>query len=424
MSPFAPETWPFSLDLLPVGAYLVGGSVRDQLLGRDACFDLDFVVPERAIETAEAIAKSYHAGFVVLDADRQIARVVFGQVTVDFAQQQGESLEADLRRRDFTINAIAYHPHQQAIFDPLNGKADLASQTIRMVSCENLQADPLRLMRAYRQAAQLGFRLAPNTRSAIYQLAPQLQQVSVERIHSELDALLSVPANTLQSALLQDLLQSQLLQFCLPHFTADSVAQIAAIDDALAQLQQILPGYAQGLQGWLKPVPAGFHRSWIKAAKLSRLVGANAATAQAELDALKYSRSEAQVVLTLLKVQRDIEAMRKGKLAQSSAGGVSRAQQFFLFKLAGKSFPAVSLLALSQGVDLAVLQPMISRFLNPEDEIAHSRMLIDGNVLIRQLGMKPGPEIGAALKSVERAQAEGKVRSPEEAIAWMLKQQS
>ena len=425
MSLFAPETWPFSLDLLPVGAYLVGGSVRDQLLGREAAYlDLDFVMPEGAVETAWAIAQTCHAGFVVLDAQRQIARVVFDQVTVDFAQQQGESLKADLRRRDFTINAIAYHPHRQAIFDPLGGKADLASQTLRMVSDKNLRADPLRLMRAYRQAAQLGFTLAPDTRSAIYQLAPQLQQVSMERVHSELDALLSVPANTsskilpkiLQSALLQDLLQSQLLQFCLPHFTTDSVAQIAAIDDALAQLQKTLPDYAQSLQGWLKPVPAGFHRSWIKAAKLSRLVGAEVATAQTELDALKYSRSEAQVVLTLLKVQRDIEAMHRGEL--------SRSQQFFLFKLAGKSFPAVSLLALSQGVDWAVLQPIISRFLNPEDAIAHSRVLIDGNVLIKQLGMKPGPEIGAALRSVERAQAEGKVRSEEEAIAWLSKQHS
>lgn len=413
MSPFAPETWPFSLDLLPVSAYLVGGSVRDQLLGREASYlDLDFVLPERAIETADAIAKSCHAGFVVLDAQRQIARVVFDQVTVDFAQQQGESLEADLRRRDFTINAIAYHPHQRSIFDPLGGKADLTNQTIRMVSYENLRADPLRLMRAYRQAAQLGFAIAPDTHSAIQQLAPQLQNVAMERVHSELDALLSVPA----SDVLQDLLQSQLLQFCLPHFTAESVAQIAAIDSAQAQLQQILPGYAQSLQGWPKPVAAGFHRSWIKAAKLSRLVGAEVATAQAELDALKYSRSEAQVVLTLLKAQSDIEAMRQGALSQF--------QQFFLFKLVGESFPAVSLLALSQGVDLAVLQPIISRFLDPEDAIAHSRMLIDGNVLMRQLGMKPGPEIGAALRSVERAQAEGRVRSSGEAIAWILKQQS
>ena len=415
MSPFAPETWPFSLDLLPTGARLVGGSVRDALLGRKASYlDLDFVVPERSLETADAIAQSYSAGFVVLDAERQIARVVFDQVTVDFAQQQGGSLEADLRRRDFTINAIAYHPHQQVIIDPLGGKADLASQTIRMVSCENLQADPLRLMRAYRQAAQLGFVIAPNTRSAIQQLAPQLQNVAMERVHSELDALLSVTSNTLQSALLKDLLQSQLLQFCLPHFTADSVAQIAAIDSALAQLQQILPDYAQSLQGWLKPVPAGFQRSWIKAAKLSRLVCAEVATAQAELDALKYSRSEAQVVLTLLKVQSDIEAMRRGEL--------SRSQQFFLFKLAGKSFLAVSLLALSQGINLAVLQPMIARFLDPEDAIAHSRVLIDGNVLIKQLGMQPGPEIGAALRSVERAQAAGKVRSQGEAIAWIVRQ--
>ncbi|MGB3299217.1 MAG: CCA tRNA nucleotidyltransferase [Phormidesmis sp.] len=417
MSLFAPEVWPFSLDLLPVGSCLVGGSVRDRLLNRQPAYlDLDFVVPERSLETAQAIAQTYGAGFVVLDAPRQIARVVFDQVTVDFAQQQGESLEADLRRRDFTINAIAYYPHQRSIFDPLGGQADLASNTLRMVSDENLRADPLRLMRAYRQAAQLGFKLTPDTRSAIYQLAPNLQQVSIERVHSELDALLSVPFNASRHALLQDLQQSQLLQFCLPHFTADSAAQVLAIDGALSQLQQTLPDYAQSLQGWHKPVPAGFHRSWIKAAKLSRLLCPKGAIAQAELDALKYSRSETQVLLTLLKMQDDIEAMQQGLLGQS--------QQFFLFKRAGESFPALSLLALSQGVALAVLLPLIERFLDADDAIAHSRTLVDGNVLIEQLGMKAGPAIGAALRAVERAQAAGEIGSKEEAIAWILNHHS
>ncbi len=407
-SPFSPETWPFSIDLLPAEAYLVGGSVRDQLLHRST-FDLDFVMPSLAVETASAIARACGAGFVLLDEQRQIARVVFEQVTVDFAQQQGESLEADLRRRDFTINAIAYHPHQQILIDPLGGKADIASKTLRMVSYENLAEDPLRLMRAYRQAAQLGFAIAPDTSEAIAQLAHHLPNVSPERVRSELDGLLSVCA--VRQNLWQSLLKSQLLQPYLPHFTAASIAQLSAIDRAQADMQQTLPDYAQTLKGWLKPVPAGCNRSWIKAAKLSRLVTGKIATAQAELEALKYSRTEAQIILTLLKTQADIASMRDGEL--------SRSQQFFLFKLAGKSFPAVSLLAFAQGVDWAVVQPMIEKFLNPVDEVAHSHVLITGTHLMKQLGMKPGPEVGAALKSIEQAQAAGQVRSADEAIAWL-----
>ncbi|MEO0768333.1 MAG: CCA tRNA nucleotidyltransferase, partial [Cyanobacteria bacterium J06649_4] len=175
MSPFLPETWPVPLEALPTEAYLVGGSVRDQLMDRQATYlDLDFVLPQRAVETASDLAKTCNAGFVVLDEERNIARVVFEQVTVDFAQQQGASIESDLRRRDFTINAIAYHPHNKTLIDPLGGAADITAQILRMVSYRNLAADPLRLMRAYRQAAQLGFRVESTTQQAIKELAPKL----------------------------------------------------------------------------------------------------------------------------------------------------------------------------------------------------------------------------------------------------------
>ncbi|MGB3572645.1 MAG: CCA tRNA nucleotidyltransferase, partial [Phormidesmis sp.] len=272
---FLPKTWPFPIKLLPQNAYLVGGSVRDQLLQRQPSYlDLDFVLSHKAVETAWNLSQKCNAGFVVLDEARQIARVVFDRATVDFAQQQGDSLEADLRRRDFTINAIAYHPLSQTLVDPLGGKDDIATQTLRMVSPENLAADPLRLMRAYRQAAQLGFTIEERTQQTIGDLAPKLQQVAIERVSSELDGLLSVPAGT---AKLEAILQQRLLQFCLPHFTAQSIRQIEAIDGAIAQLKNLLPDYADSLEAWLEPVAAGFHRSWIKATKLSRLLARESA---------------------------------------------------------------------------------------------------------------------------------------------------
>ena len=409
MSLFSDATWPFSLNLLPEQAYLVGGSLRDRLLNRQAGYlDLDFVLPARAVETASAIARTYQAGFVVLDQARQIARVVFAQATVDFAQQQGGSLEADLRRRDFTINAIAYHPPTQRLIDPLGGAADIARKTIRMVSYQNLSADPLRLMRAYRQAAQLGFDLDADTQTAISQLSTQLPQVSIERVRSELDALLSTPSASQQ---LKPVLKHQLLQYCLPYFRAESIAQIAAIEAAVTQLEAALPNYSKSLYRWPEPVANSAYRSWIKAAKLSCMVCADPATAEVELMALKYSRSETRAVLTLLKLQPDIAAMRSQPL--------SRSQQFFLFKTAGKSFPAISLLALAQGVKLAVLQPLIARFLNLEDEVAHSQPLVTGRELIKQLGIPPGPEVGALLKAVECAQAEGEIQDAQAAIAWI-----
>ena len=409
MSPFSPESWPFPAALLPEDAHLVGGSVRDYLLQRQSSYlDLDFILPNRALEVAAEIATACNAGFVVLDKARQIARVVFEGVTVDFAQQQGDSLTADLHRRDFTINAIAYHPHSQTIVDPLKGQADLATKTLRMVSKQNLEEDPLRLMRAYRQAAQLGFVLDPQTQRAIHQLAPLLQSMSIERIRSELDALLSIPAGTAQ---LDAILEHQLLSFCLPHFNAQSVRQVAQIDAALERLKQEMPDYAKRLHQWQKPVPVGSHRSWIKAAKLSQLIALDAAVAQAELLALSYSRAETQAVTTILKVQPTIELMKTQDL--------NRSQQFFLFKQTGERFFAVSLLALAKGVVLNAIQPMIVRFLDTEDVIAHPPTLLTGNEIMQQLAIKPSRQLGQLLKAVEQAQAEGLIRDKEAAIAWL-----
>ena len=409
MALFSPETWPFSSDLLPAEACLVGGSVRDRLLGRSVTYlDLDFVLPCDAVKIAANIANTYDAGFVVLDEARQIARVVFDEMTVDFAQQQGETVEIDLRRRDFTINAIAYHLATHQIIDPLNGKTDIASKTIRMVSRENLAADPLRLMRAYRQAAQLGFSLSQETQSAIQQLAPMLAEVSNERVHSELDALLSSSAG---SDYLESMINARLLQFCLPHFDSDRVQQIKAIDQAIAQFQSQMPSYAEQLQAWIKPVPPGHYRSWIKVAKLSRMVSTEPKLAEAELVALKYSRSEIQVIVALLEAQPAMDTMQRGQFSQ--------AQQFFLFKAVGDYFPALSLLALAQGVSFSLLAPTIERFLNPDDEIAHAPTLMTGTVLMKQLKLKPGPQIGQILKAVELAQAEGQINDRESAIAFV-----
>lgn len=140
---FSPQTWGFSLEDLPPQAYLVGGAVRDGLLGRQSDYlDLDFVVPEGAIEAARQLSQRYQAGFVILDASREIARVVFPDMTVDFALQEGESLEADLRRRDFTVNAIAYDPRSRQLIDPLQGYQDLQQQQLRTIALQISKLTP------------------------------------------------------------------------------------------------------------------------------------------------------------------------------------------------------------------------------------------------------------------------------------------
>lgn len=410
---FSPQTWPFRLELLPRAAYLVGGNVRDALLERPAEYlDLDFVLPQDAVKTARAIAQTYRAGFVLLDADRQIARVVFDHATVDFAQQVGNSLEEDLRRRDFTVNAIAYNPHTDQLVDPLQGYQDLQRKVIRMIAPENLKEDPLRLLRAYRQAAQLGFTLDPQTEQMIQQLSPLLSQIAAERIQGELNYLLNAPKGTL---LLTRAWQDGLFDYWLAHATTESLARLGRMDEAAIALDQTWPqlGLHQAV-GTRDPKSHGSTRSWLKVAKLASLVDPDPSIAESELWRLKYSRIEVQTVLALL---RCLSAIQDTDLAL-----LSLRQQYFFFRNIGSAFPALAIMALALGVEISVMAPLIDRFLHPEDPVAHPVPPLTGRDLMQDLQLSPGPQIGQLLEAIQLAQAEGRVQSRQDAIAFARQQ--
>jgi tRNA nucleotidyltransferase/poly(A) polymerase len=177
--------------------YLVGGAVRDLLLNRLSP-DLDFVVPSQSISTARKIANTLQAGFMILDKERDTARVIVtdpegGRTFLDFTSWRGNSLEEDLRHRDFTINAIAFHLQTQTLYDPLNGAHDLRARWIRSCAPTCFSDDPLRILRAVRQAAELDFKIEPATRQAMKAAASLLPLVSPERQRDELFKILAGP---------------------------------------------------------------------------------------------------------------------------------------------------------------------------------------------------------------------------------------
>jgi tRNA nucleotidyltransferase (CCA-adding enzyme) len=408
VSVLSPQTWPFSLEFLPETAYLVGGNVRDALLGRPAEYlDLDFVLPSGVVETAKAIASHYKAGFVLLDAERQIARVVFANATVDFAQQVGADLETDLKRRDFTINAIAYHPMTQQIFDPLQGAIDLRSGLIRMIAPENLKEDPLRLLRAYRQAAQLGFHLEAATQITIQQLAHLLETVAAERVQAELNYLLSTAQGT---KLLIMAWQDGLLHYHFPYITSESIERLRCIDQAAIALGKCWSEFGIELLTWIREQTktSGARRSWLKIAKLVCLVTPDLAVAEQELWQLKYSRAEVQAVLAVLKALPRFQSVDLPTLTLRD--------QYFLFKEIGGVFLSLVVLAVALGTPVEAIAPLVERFLDPTDPVAHPTPLLSGRDLMQQLHLSAGPQIGQLLELIQLAQAEGKISNPEEAV--------
>ena len=177
--------------------YLVGGAVRDMLLKR-ASHDLDFALPSNGIAIARRFANALNADFMALDAERDTGRVIVTdsngvRTFLDFATYRGEDLEADLRARDFTINAIAFDVRTQTLLDPLNGTSDLRAKLIRACSPTSLSDDPVRILRAIRQAAAFQFKIDADTRKAMKQAASLLPRISPERQRDELFRMIEGP---------------------------------------------------------------------------------------------------------------------------------------------------------------------------------------------------------------------------------------
>lgn len=401
-SALSPQTWPFSQEWLPPEACLVGGSVRDALLGRRGEYlDLDFVLPEVAVQTARNLAKHYNAGFVVLDAERQIARVVFDQATVDLAQQEGDSLETDLHRRDFTVNAIAYNPHTGEFIDPLQGIVDCRAGIIRMVSRSNLQDDPLRLLRAYRQAAQLGFSIEAATQSALRQLAPLLGRIAAERVQVELGYLLKSPQGT---PWLKAAWEDNLLLTWFPDATAQGLAQVEAIDHSAIILQETWPELGVELRASV----GGKSASLISLAKLASLLPSVPEAAEEQLSCLKYSRAEIRAVVMALK--------HLPQLLSYVTAEMPLREQYFFFLNVGAVFPALAVMAEASGMPVDKIAPLIDRYLTPNDQVAHPTQLVTGKDLMRSLNLPAGPQVGKLLTAIGVARAEGRISTPREAL--------
>jgi tRNA nucleotidyltransferase/poly(A) polymerase len=168
------------------GAYIVGGSVRDRLLGRTP-FDFDVAVFGDAKKFAEHLATVTNGHWVEMGKQGQaVYRVVVDKMILDVSPVNGATIEEDLNRRDFTINAMAYDIASKAYIDCAGGIQDLKNHKIRMVSRSIFERDPLRLIRAYRMGAVFKFKIEPQTVAAIKTDAGLISKSAAERIRTEL----------------------------------------------------------------------------------------------------------------------------------------------------------------------------------------------------------------------------------------------
>lgn len=176
-----------ALAAIDVPAWLVGGAVRDRLLGRPTA-DYDVTVAGDARALARQVARMLSAHPFELSGSFRAWRVVSHDRSwnIDLLPLAGESIEADLGRRDLTVNAMAQPVPDGELIDPFGGQEDLAQRRLRMVAPDAFMRDPLRSLRLVRLVCELEFQTDAETAARAAAAAPGLSGTAPERVFAEL----------------------------------------------------------------------------------------------------------------------------------------------------------------------------------------------------------------------------------------------
>jgi len=369
-------------------AYFVGGSVRDAILGRPI-HDVDIASSSYPEETKSIFERTIDVGIehgtvLVLENHREYEITTFRteDVYVDFRRPSSvtfvRSLEEDLKRRDFTVNAFALSEEGE-IIDLFNGLEDLETRILRAVgeATERFNEDALRIMRGFRFQASLGFDLEEETFKAMADCAPLLEKISVERIFIELDKLLLAP---FWRKGLEGVIASQSYQY-LPLLQNSQLS--------LEKLFQLSMDYTftSSEQAWAALLltldenkVSAFFKKW------------------------KTSRDFAK------KVEQLVEIYRLREKASLNRRDVYRYDRNLL----------LSAEELRQGhglpVDFQVIEELYdSLAIHDKHEI-----VVNGGMLMKEYDLKPGPSLGQVLSAIEWAIVDGELENDKKAIGNFL----
>ena len=197
------------LRLFGAGTYVVGGAIRDLILGREPV-DVDI-----ACRDPLAAAKQVRPRVIRLGNQDHLSawRVSDDGHVYDFAAIEGADIVTDLARRDFTVNAMAVALEIGELLDPHGGQRDAAAHLVRMVDASNFDDDPLRTLKGVRMAVRYDFAIEPATMEAIRARAPRIVEMAAERVTYELSIIFSSNAFGTAVALLQETGLSEALGF-------------------------------------------------------------------------------------------------------------------------------------------------------------------------------------------------------------------
>ena len=449
--------------LKKTAVYLIGGFLRDYLIGRP-CLDLDFAVDKNAIGLARSFAKKITGAFVLLDQEHGCGRVVKksanGSRTFDFADFRAPTLKGDLLHRDFTINTFcadlkkidASTDLADVILDLRQGKKDLKARVIRMNSVKAFKEDPLRVLRAFSMKAQLDFKIEPKTMSQVKRDISLIREVSFERVRDEVFKILASPraAENLKAmdkiGLLSEIMPPVTVMYGVKQGGYHHLDVWAHTLEAVAQFEKVVEEFKDDpdVSAYFRE-PIGGDRPRYALIKLALLLHDIGKPETRKKEGERYSfhghehvgKNIARPLAKALKLSTDeryaLEDMVLHHLRPGYLSNFKQPSDRMIFRfLRDTRQEAAAILLLSLADQRATRGPLTSE----ADQKHHEKIcvglvkkyftktkekpfvrLIDGNDLIKELKLKPSPVFGKILGEVDEQQSIGKLTTRAQALA-------
>jgi len=368
------HNWNTILPFLPKGSYLVGGYIRDIILGRvNQEIDVDIVVPLNAIEIGKKISDNIESKFIILDKKREVVRIILNNIYIDIANQVSSTIAGDLSKRDLSINSIAFLFEKKCLLDPFNGLKDLEFSLLRTYSEENLLNDPLRILRCFRFFSELNFKIDKELIYFIKKNKGKLYFVAKERINYEIQKIVN-GENALDAVLLIKKLNI---------FDTENLFE----DSFFLDLEKINYGELDKEEKD-KYLPSFFIAQILDVVTLEKL---------------KFSKAD----IAKTKLLRKWHLFLKNK-------NIAQLDEFDRFKLHQEleMFLPSFIFYLPQNLQLDWLH----RWRDKDDKLFHPANLVNGDVIKKNLKIKDGPILGELLQYLSKELAYKRLDNFDEAI--------
>lgn len=414
-------------------AYLVGGYLRDLLSG-EISPDRDIAIKcDNLAKLTKKIADELNGSFVELDPVNEIYRVVFGEDYIDFAKLLNNNLDDDIKRRDFTINAIMYDINNEKFVDITGGKKDFEEKIIRTYKISNLSDDPLRTLRAIRFQAKFGFRIDDEIVNFIKENNSLILNVAPERVHQELmktfegkfliDALFSMDETGLLDVIfpffkdIRKIPSNSHHHLDLFHHLIETTKNIR-INKPELKLAAFIHDLAKP-DCWTIEPETGRHR----------FIGHDELGAKKVvpfLKKLKFSNKEIEYISKMVQFHIYPSALMKDENV------TERAIIRFIRKIGNDTLDLLELARADRlsargpavsdemvQVNLSNLEKLKEKYFEISPKLKEMPKLVDGNEIMQILNLKPSPKLKEIIDEIKELQLEGKINNKEDAINFL-----